>query len=424
MLAVANAASVLLRADYLAELASRNKVESVESGEGMAFRHSFLFAGNQSALEAALKKQAERDGHTGDSSDSDEDDTGDDIRPELTTGVGFSVRREVDAPRLHPASKQLVRMDPLAIAADHTSLHAHLASHDPVIARTDLVVVEAWLTEMAVKFQRKMEGEQSFNNTTSGATTHAYRPHDPDGAAQSNSEMATDTAGDYQSPLDKMAIGRRILDKAGMPSDLTSRCYIGFFTYTIGFYDCLLGMARHVAQRRQFMATIWRVYLSNLETCEADLYEWVLECVRTENARREDLKRQEHQHRIQLLRQHVKHLKKKVQIMQLNDSALQTLSHTEQTSIRNLGTNLREMQHVFEMGVEHKSNIHTNIAEWTMNSFEMESSVHGATGWHCCSACHQERPQQGAQDAISPCAGAEPRHRRGSQQETAVARAA
>lgn len=389
--------SVLLRADYLAELAQRSKVDLTGDGDSMAFRHSFLFSGNQKLLEAALQKQraaaaaedpdggGEGEGDAGDGgrpsdSSSEEDDieaVGDDIRPELMNGVGFSIRREVDAPKLHPASKQLIRMDPATIAADHYSLHAHLTEHAPIIAARDLGVVEHWLTEMAIKYQRKMEGEQSFTHTGSASYSSQLNP---DSVSQHVTSMSTDTAGEYQSALDRAGLGRRILEKAGMATNLADRCYIGFFTYTIGFYDCVYHMCSHVSQRPKLMSLIWKVYLWNLEHAEPEMYEWVIECVRTENARREDLKRQEHQHRCAVLKQHTKLLKKKVKIMKVNDMALSSLQSTEQQSIRMLGTNLRDMQHAYEMDMELKSNIYTSITEWTMNSYEMESATHHVHG--------------------------------------------
>jgi len=165
-----------------------------------------------------------------------------------------------------------------------------------------------------------------------------------------------------------MALGRRVLLKAGMSPALVERCFRGFFTYSVGVYDELFGLVRHVSRRRELLSQVWKGYLLNVERCERALHEWGLACVRSENARREEMRRMEHTARVDMLRGVTTRLQTKVTGMQQQSGSMGAVATAEQESMRSLGRELRDMQHQYELGVETKAHMHTEVAEHTIKS--------------------------------------------------------
>lgn len=367
--------------------------------------------GNRNAVEAALRRQRRsgqhRDIDGGDDFDGsgEEHESGDTVRfsdafPAALRGSGDDGRSgddddgndAFDDDECADPAAMLRAIDPATLGADHAALHAHLAQPGSILAglvaaaqqqqqqgqaqssasnisnsssvspnlAPNLAVVEAWLTEMAIKYQRKIEGGGGgeASSAVAGASSAA--------AARGG---VMDTAGaTYQSPLDRLSLGRRVLLKAGLDAQLAPRVLVGLFTYTLGALGGLQRLARHVSQRKQLVAALWRVYLSNLERSEPELYEWVARCVAAENARRESLRRGEHLVRCRALHAHVSALRASVALLSAQDASLSTLASDEARSMGGLGLRLRDMQHAYELGVERKSTVQTSIADWTIKS--------------------------------------------------------
>ena len=370
--------------------------------------------GNRSAVEAALRRQQRRKGKNRDFAGDDfdgsaeeseyadtirgmghTDDVGDGDESEADD-EGADVELELEM-ELDPAA-MLRAIDPATLGADHAGLHAHLAlpgsilgglvaaqrqgqaqpqpssssaSASPNLA-PNLAVVEAWLTEMAIKYQRKIEG--SAGGEAAGSVSAASRSGGGGG-------VAMDTAGAaYQSPLDRLSLGRRVLLKAGLDATLAPRVLVGLYTYTLGALAELQRRARHVSQRKQLVRMLWGAYLANLERSEPDLYAWVARCVAAENARRESLRREEHLVRSRALRAHIASLGRAVSTLSSQDATLAALASDEARSMGRLGVRLRDMQHDYEIGVERRSTIQTDIADWTI-----KYEAHHA---HCSCAAH------------------------------------